>query len=131
MDLEDRIAGVVLAAEELGQLERVDVRLDLRELRLELPEGLRIALLRELEKDLRFVSALPLLLPAFDGGPDCRRLTPDGLGLVGVPPEVRGGRLLAQLDGTTLERRQVKGASRAPSRARRARGRARATRRAG
>ncbi len=118
MDLDDRVAGVVLAAEELVQLERRDVALDLVEPLAELVERVGIALLGELEEDLRLVRALALALPAADRAEDLRRLAPDGLRLLGVVPEAGRGRLLAQLGGALLEAREVKGASRARRRAR-------------
>jgi len=113
MDLDDRVARVVLAAEEPRQLERGELRLDLRDLLLELAERLGIALLGELEEDLRLVRALALALPARDRVEDGGGLAADGLGLLGVAPEARRRGLLAQLRRTPLETRQVKDASRA------------------
>jgi len=130
MDLDDRVAGVVLAAEELVQLEGGDVALDLIELLGDLAERIGVALLRELEEDLRLVRALALALPTADRVEDLRRLAPDRLRLLRVVPEAGRGGLLAQLRGALLETGQVKGASRARRRARGARARARGTPRA-
>src|SRR5579862_1334171 len=130
MDLDDPVAGIVLAAEELVQLEGRDVALDLVELLAELVERVGIAFLGELEEDLRLVRPLTLAFPAADRVEDLRRLAPDGLRLLGVVPEAGCGRLLAQLGGALLEARQVKGASRARRRVRGARARARGTPRA-
>jgi hypothetical protein len=104
----------VLAAEQPGQLERGHLALDLRDLLLQLAERVVVALLGELQEDLRLVGALALALPARDRVEDGGGLAPDGLRLLGVAPEPGGGGLLAQLRGAPLEARQVKDASRAP-----------------
>src|SRR5581483_2070361 len=114
VDLDDRAAGVVLAAEELLELELVGVVLHLSEPRLELGERVPVALLRQLEEHLRLVGALAELLPAGDLPEDGRRLAPDRLRPRRVVPEPRRGGLLAQLGRAPLERRQVKDASRGP-----------------
>jgi hypothetical protein len=130
MDLDDRVAGVVLAAEELRQLQGSELVLDLLDLPRELAERLRISLLRELEKDLRLVDPLALALPARNRVQDGGGVSPDGLRLLGIVPEAGRGGLLAQLGRAALEAREVKGASRAPARARRGIARGRAARRA-
>src|SRR5262249_47893066 len=114
VDLDDRIPGLVLAAEELGQLEGGELALDLVDLLAELVERVGVALLRQLEEDLRLVRALALALPAPDRVEDLRGLAPDGLRLLGVVPEAGGGRLLAQLGGAPLEAGQGTDAYPAP-----------------
>src|SRR5262249_16938555 len=84
VNLDDRVPGVVLAAEQLGELEGGELALDLVDLLAELVECVRIALLRQLEEDLRLVGALALPLPAPDRVEDLRGLAPDGLRLLGV-----------------------------------------------
>jgi hypothetical protein len=113
MDLDDRVARVVLAAEELRQLERADVALDLVHLRAELGEPVRIALDGQLEEDLRLLEVLAELLPAPDRPGDRGRLAADRLGARGVVPEAGGGGLLGQGRGAAFEGGEVKGASRA------------------
>src|SRR2546421_1130941 len=124
MDLDDRVARVVLAAEELLQLERGELGLDLLDRVAQLAQGLGVALLGQLEEDLRLVDALALPSVLGERVHDLRRLAPDGLRLLGVAPEAGGGRLLAQLGRAPLEAGEVKGASRARARARRGRARA-------
>src|SRR2546427_1699697 len=119
MDLDDRVARVVLAAEELLQLERGELGLDLLDRAAQLAQGLGVALLGQLEEDLRLVDALALPPVLGERVQNLRRLAPDGLRLLGVAPEAGGGRLLAQLGRTPLEAGEVKGASRACARARR------------
>src|SRR5262249_37533539 len=113
VDLDDRVPRVVLAAEQLGELERGELALDLLDLPGELGERLGITLLGELQEDLRLVHALPLALEAGDGAEHRGGLAADGLRLLGVVPESGGGRLLAQLAGAALQTGEVKGASRA------------------
>src|SRR5439155_13933215 len=91
----------------------------------ELGQGIGIALLGELEEDLRLIDPLPLALEARDRVQHRGRLAADGLRLLCVVPEPGGGGLLAQLARTPLETGQVKGASRARRPARAGRGRAR------
>jgi len=79
MDLHDGVPGVVLAAEEAGQLERRQLRLDPLDLLPELADRLGVALLRELEEDLRLVDLLALALPACDRVEDTGGLAADGL----------------------------------------------------
>src|SRR5216110_1621596 len=124
MDLDDRVARVVLAAEELLQLERGELGLDLLDRVSQLAQGLGVALLGQLEEDLRLVDALALPPVLGERVQNLRRLAPDGLRLLGVAPEAGGGRLLAQLGRAPLEAGEVKGASRARARARRGRARA-------
>jgi hypothetical protein len=83
------------------------------DLGLELRQRLRVALLRQLEEDLRLVDALALLLPTVDRRGDARVLAGDVLRALRVVPEVGGRRLLAQLRGALLESSEVKDASRA------------------
>src|SRR5581483_1746650 len=111
MNLDDRVAGVVLAAEELPELELREAGFDLLDLRAELVQRVRIAFLGELEEDLRLVDALALAAPPVDGVPDAGRLAADGLRLLGVLPEVGRRRLRAQVGGATLQRGEVKDAS--------------------
>src|SRR5579883_2617695 len=115
MDLDDRAAGVVLAAEELPELQVVERAL---------------ALVRELEEDLRLVDALAEPPPACDRVADLGVLAAYRLRTAGIVPQARVGDLPAERRRPRFERRQVKGASRAPPRARRACARARAARRA-
>jgi hypothetical protein len=86
VDLDDRVAGVVLAAEELLQLQVVERRRDDVDLGLELRERLGVALLRELEEDLRLVDALALRLPAVDRRRDARVLACDLLRALRIVP---------------------------------------------
>src|SRR5262249_29257610 len=127
--LDDRVAGVVLAAEEAGQLEVAQLALDLLHPLRELAEGVGITFLRQLEVHARLVGALAQALPAVERRLESRGLAGDGLRLLGVAPEVGGGGLLVQEGRTALEGGQVKGASRAPRRACRCPARARAGRR--
>src|SRR5207253_1286062 len=88
VDLDDRVAGVVLAAEEPAQLELREPVLHLLDLRDQLAERVRRALLRELEEDLGLVDPFALPPPAIDGVSHVSRLAADGLRLLGVLPEV-------------------------------------------
>src|SRR5262249_33286751 len=130
MDLDDGVAGVVLAAQQLLELQRVEALRDALDLAPELVERVGVTFLRQLEVDLRLVHALALPAPSGDGGLHPRVLPGDGLRALGVVPEVGRRRPLAQLGGTLLEAGEVKDASRASRRARRARGPARADPRA-
>src|SRR5256884_441644 len=109
---------------ELLQLERGELGLDLLDPVTQLAQCLGVALLGQLEEDLRLVHALALPPVLRDRVQNLRRLAPDGLRLLGVAPEAGGGGLLAQLGGAPLEAGEVKGASRARARARRGRARA-------
>src|SRR5262249_55667654 len=64
--LDDRVAGVVLAAEETGQLEVAQLALDLLHPLRELAEGVGITFLRQLEVHARLVGALAQALPAVE-----------------------------------------------------------------
>jgi hypothetical protein len=130
VNLDDGVAGVVLAAEELLELQRIEALRDGIDLGAQLRQRLGVALLCQLEVYLRLVDALALLPPPGDGGLDAGVLAGDRLGALGIVPQVGRRRLLAQLSGAFLEGREVKDASRARRPARRARGPARATRRA-
>src|SRR5262249_39004666 len=130
VNLDDGVARVVLAAEELLQLERIEALRDGVDLGAQLRQRIAVALLRQLEVHLRIVEALALLPPCRDGGLDARVLAREGLGAFGIVPQVGRRRLLAQLRDAFLEARKVKGASRAPRRARRVREPARASPRA-
>jgi hypothetical protein len=88
VDLDDGVGAVVLAAEQLRQLERRQLRLDRGNLRTELAEGVAVAFLRQLEEDLRLVDALTLPLPAVERPADGGGLAADLLGALGVLPEV-------------------------------------------
>jgi hypothetical protein len=125
MDLDDRVAGVVLPPEQVVQLGLGEVLLERSDPCRQLGQRLRVALLGQLEEDLGLVDALALLAEALDRAQDDGRLARDGLRLLGVLPEIRRRGALAQLRRTTLERGEVKGASRArrPSRPGRARDR--------
>jgi hypothetical protein len=130
VNLDDGVTGIVLAAEELLQLERIEALRDGVDRGTQLPQRLGVALLRQLEIHLRLVDAFALLAPAGDRGLDAGVLARHGLGALGIVPQVGRRRLLAQLRRAFLEGREVKDASRARRPARRARGPARATRRA-
>jgi hypothetical protein len=82
------VAHVVLAAEELLQLEVVERRGHHRDLRLQLGERLGVALLGQLEEHLRLVDALALRPPPVDRGGDARVLARDVLCALGIVPEV-------------------------------------------
>ena len=126
MDLDDGVAGVVLAAEELLELELVEALGDRVHLRSQLLERLGVALLRELEIHLRLVDPFALPPPAGDGRLHASVLARHRLRALGIVPEVGRRRLLAQLGGALLESGEVKDASRVSRPARRARGPARA-----
>src|SRR5436309_2322578 len=69
MDLNDRVDGVVLAGEELRQLERRQVRFDDADLRPQLAERVAVALVGQLQEHVRLVDALALLPPPVDRAP--------------------------------------------------------------
>src|SRR5262249_56137503 len=114
----DGVAGVVLAAEQLLELQRIEAFRDALDLAPELVERVGVTFLRQLEVDLRLVHALALPAPSGDGGLHPRVLPGDGLRALGVVPEAGRRRPLAQLGGTLLEAAQVKDASRPPRRSR-------------
>jgi hypothetical protein len=88
MDLDDRVAHVVLAAEELLELQVVERRRHDLDLGLELRQRLGVALLGQLEEDLRFVDAFALRFPGIDRRGDARVVAGDVLRALGVVPEV-------------------------------------------
>src|SRR5262249_58216049 len=119
-------AGVVLAAEELLELELVEALGDSVHPRSQLVERLGVALLCQLEIHLRLVHSFALPPPARDGRLHAGVLARHRLRALGIVPEVGRRRLLAQLRGALLETGEVKDASRVSRRARRDPGRARA-----
>jgi hypothetical protein len=130
MNLDDGIAGIVLAAEHLLQLEPIDAGHHRFHLLAELLEGFAVTLLGQLEEELRLVDPFTLLTPAVNDALDACALAGDPLRTLGVVPEIRSGSLPAQLGRLRLETRQVKGASRATRCARATTGLARAAPRA-
>src|SRR5262249_7322424 len=93
MDLDDGVAPVVLAAEELLELELVERRGHGGDLLTELAERVGIAFLGELEEDLRLVDALPLAPPAVDGMCEPGGFAVHALGALRIVPEVGRRRL--------------------------------------
>src|SRR5262249_28382998 len=124
------VAGVVLAAEELLELELVEALGDGVHLRSQLVERLGVALLCQLEVDLRLVHSLALPPPARDGRLHASILACHRLRAFGIVPEVGYRGLLAQLRRALSQCGEVKDASRVSRHARRAPGRARADPRA-
>jgi hypothetical protein len=117
MDLDDGVAEVVLAAEELLELELVERGDGGGKLGLQLGEGVVVTLVGQLDPDLALLDLLALGAEAVDGRLDAGVLPRDRLRPRGVVPEVGRRRLLAQLRCTLFECREVKDASRARSRA--------------
>ena len=110
MDLDDGVARVVLAAEELLQLERVHA---LRPSTFARSSASASGRTRAPRKGRCFLGHIALPAPRTDGRLHARVLARDRLRALGVVPQIRGGGLLAQLRGPPLQASQVKDASRA------------------
>jgi hypothetical protein len=89
MEREDRVAGVVLAAQQAFEIEPIESGLDLRQLLGRLGGGLLTGLLGQLEVDLRVLELRYLLAPALERSGQRRAFAQDRLGLLPVAPEVR------------------------------------------
>jgi hypothetical protein len=110
MDLQDRVPGIVLAAEHLAHLEVADAVVDGVGLGDRLHERVRIAFGRELEEDARVVELAALLLPAVERRGQLRALTLDLLGALVVVPEVGASDLLVERGEARLGAGNVKDA---------------------
>jgi hypothetical protein len=115
MQRDDRVAGVVLAAEQTLQVEPLESGLDLGELCSRFAGRLLAAFLGDLQVDLRVLELGELLAPAFQRRDQRRALAQDRLRLLPVAPEIGRRRRLVQLPQTRLSPGDVKDTSRTRS----------------
>ncbi len=94
MDLDDRVAHVVLAAEHLAHLEVLQETLELAELRLRLGTRLLFPLHRHLEVDAAVAGGVGQLAEAVERALERRALAQSLLRGLAVVPEVRRAALL-------------------------------------
>jgi hypothetical protein len=111
VDRDDRVAGIVLAAEHLLDLQVRQQALRLRGTSFCLAKGLVVAVGGHLDEDLAVVDrggeTPPLIERALDGG----ALPQELLRVLGIPPEILSGRLVAEVRRALLEASDVKDAS--------------------
>jgi hypothetical protein len=114
LESDDRVAGVVLAAEQALEVEVVQRLLDLRQLLLRLERRVGIALSGELEVELRLLELVLLLAPGQQRAVQQRALAQDALRRLAVVPELRCRRLRVELLNPRLALGEVKDTSRTP-----------------
>jgi hypothetical protein len=114
LELDDRVAGVVLAAEQTLQIHLVQHLFEAGERLLRLGERIGVAVGGHLEVELCLLETFSLFTPAGERRDQLCPLSRDGLRLLGIAPEVGFRRDGVELLNACLPFGEVKDTSRTP-----------------